>query len=106
MKQGLLTLAMLAMVPFATAQGEGGVLVLGGTGQLGAEVVERLVAKGEAVTVFVRPTSDRARLANFEVDYVVGDLLNDADVAAAFEGRSYRAVVNTVRAPITDVPFL
>jgi uncharacterized protein YbjT (DUF2867 family) len=87
------------------ADPKGGVLVFGGTGQLGAEIVERLVARGEEVTVFVRPTSDRARLAGMAVEYSVGDMLNEADVASAFQGRRYRAVINAVRAPITDVAF-
>jgi uncharacterized protein YbjT (DUF2867 family) len=87
------------------ADPKGGVLVFGGTGQLGAEIVERLVAGGEKVTVFVRPTSDRARLAGMVVEYSVGDMLNEADVASAFQGHSYRAVINAVRAPITDAPF-
>jgi len=87
------------------ADPEGGVLVFGGTGQLGAEIVGRLVAGGEAVTVFVRPTSDRSRLAGMAVEYSVGDMLNETDVASAFQARRYRAVINAVRAPITDIPF-
>ena len=84
---------------------EGGVLVFGGTGQLGAEIVQRLVAAGDDVTVFVRPTSNRQRLAGLTVTYVVGDMLNAADVANALQGGDYRAVINAVRAPITDIPF-
>lgn len=34
------------------------VLVFGGTGHLGAEIVERLVARGDRVTVFTRPGSE------------------------------------------------
>jgi uncharacterized protein YbjT (DUF2867 family) len=83
----------------------GGVLVLGGTGQLGARIVQLLLDAGETVTVFVRPASNRTRLEGLEVAYVVGDLLNERDVAAAFEGGVYRVVINAVRAPITDTPF-
>ena len=75
-----------------------GILVLGGTGQLGAEVVRLLVAQGEDVTVFARPTSDRSRLAGLELRYVTGDLMNAADVEAAFAAGPYRAVINCVRA--------
>jgi len=82
-----------------------GVLVFGGTGQLGTRVVRLLLEAGEDVTVFVRPTSDRSPLDELAIDYVVGDLLNDADVAAAFESASYRAVIVAVRAPLSTSGF-
>jgi len=87
----------LAGIPGFAAE-RGGILVLGGTGQLGAEVVRLLVAQGEDVTVLARPGSDRSRLAGLELRYVTGDLMNTADVAAAFAAGPYRAVINCVRA--------
>ncbi len=89
----------------AIAQTKGPILVLGGTGQLGAEVVKLLVAKGEDVTVFVRPDSKRDLLAGLKVDYVIGDLVNDADIAAALKAKPYRAVFNTVRVETNDLHF-
>ena len=87
------------------SEARGGVLVFGGTGQLGARIVKRLVNAGDQVTVFARPGSNRGRLEGLDVAYAVGDMLTEADVAAAFQARSYRAVINAVRAPITDIPF-
>lgn len=81
------------------------VLVFGGTGQLGARVVRLLLEAGEDVTVFARPTSDRSLLDGLAVNYVVGDLLNDADVAAAFESASYHAVIIAIRAPLSASGF-
>ncbi len=81
------------------------ILVFGGTGQLGARIVHLLRDAGEDVTVFVRPTSDRSPLDGLGVDYVVGDLLNEADVAAAFESASYRAVIVAVRVPVSVAGF-
>ncbi len=89
--------SLLAGVPGLGAE-RAGILVLGGTGQLGAEVVRLLAAQGEDVTVFARPTSDRSRLAGLGVRYVTGDLMSEADVAAAFAAGPYRAVINCVRA--------
>ena len=85
--------------------GHGSVLVFGGTGQLGAEVVQRLLAAGEDVVVFVRPNSNRKRLAGQQVAYVVGDMLNEGDVASAFQSHKIRAVINMVRAPISEAGF-
>ena len=82
-----------------------GVLVFGGTGQLGARIVKLLLEADQEVTVFARPASNRSRLEGLDVSYAVGDMLNEADVAAAFEKGSFRVVVNAVRAPITDTPF-
>ncbi len=73
-----------------------GVMVFGGSGRLGSEVVSDLLAKGEEVVVFVRPTSDRSRLAGMDVTYVVGDLLDSASVKSAFESHDIDAVINTV----------
>lgn len=81
------------------------VLVIGGTGQLGAEIVQRLVARGHQVTVFVRPSSDRSRLAAWPVEYVTGDLFGDADMAAALKARQYGAVVVALRVMDGDVNF-
>lgn len=79
--------ALFAGAARADDDAPAGVLVFGGTGQLGAEIVRELAAAGQRVTVFVRPTSDRARLAGLAVAYVEGDVLQDADV-----GRALRAV--------------
>lgn len=81
------------------------VLVLGGTGQLGAEIVRQLVGRGEQVTVFTRPGSDRSRLEGLPVAFIEGDLLDAADIDAAFAGRRYDAVISAVRVQTGDVHF-
>lgn len=87
------------------ARGAKSVLVLGGTGQLGAEIVRRSVAAGHAVTVFARPTSDRSRLAGLPVEYVVGDLSSDADLARILGARRYDTVVAALRVEDGDIHF-
>lgn len=77
---------------------DGGVLVFGGSGQLGSEVVKDLVAAGEDVTVMVRPTSSRTRLEGLDVSYVVGDMLSDADMERILTETAYRAIIDTSRA--------
>jgi uncharacterized protein YbjT (DUF2867 family) len=90
------TMLMTAEVDAAAqpAPRDGGVLVFGGTGKLGAEIVKLLVAAGERVTVFSRPSSDRGLLAGLAVDYAVGDMLDEAGVAAAFDAKRYRVVID------------
>ena len=71
-----------------------GVLVFGGTGALGADIVKALLAKGEKVTVFARPSSDHKRLKDLDVAYATGDVLKVEDVLAAAHAGPYRVVVD------------
>jgi uncharacterized protein YbjT (DUF2867 family)/peroxiredoxin len=81
------------------------ILVLGGTGALGAEIAKLLVAQGVRVTVFTRPGSERVRLQRLPVSYVEGDLTREADVAGAFRGRRFHAVISAVRVETGDTQF-
>lgn len=81
------------------------VLVLGGTGALGAEIVKLLVARGDKVTVFTRTASDRSRLRGLPVTYVEGDLTREADVVSAFRGRRFHTVISAVRVQSGDIHF-
>jgi uncharacterized protein YbjT (DUF2867 family) len=87
------TLSLFLWAPLSHAA-DGGVLVLGGTGQLGSEIVKDLVEVGEDVTVLARPTSNRDRLAGVDVTYVIGDILADADMERIFTSTAYRAVID------------
>jgi len=80
-----------AILSTARAQTTGGVLVFGASGSSGSEFIKHLPAT-TPVTAFVRPTSNRDRLSGREVTFVTGDVLNVADVAKAFDGRSFNTV--------------
>ncbi|NKB45187.1 MAG: NAD(P)H-binding protein [Alphaproteobacteria bacterium] len=90
----LLALAFAALP--LQAKANTGVLVFGGTGQLGAEIVMDLRDAGEDVTVFVRPTSDRSQLEPLGVSFVTGDVLTEADVEAALKAGPFRVVVDAL----------
>jgi uncharacterized protein YbjT (DUF2867 family) len=89
-----LAIVVLSSMNATATENDGGVLIFGGTGRLGAPIVKLLVESGEAVTVFVRPTSDRRRLDGLTVNFVTGDLLHADEVAAAFTSRSFHTVVD------------
>jgi len=55
--------------------------VTGGTGMVGSHLVRRLLDEGWRVRALVRPTSDTALLASWDVDLVEGDV---SDPAGAF----------------------
>jgi len=81
------------------------VLVFGGSGGLGSEVVGDLIADGRNVTVFVRPTSDRRRLAGMPVTYIEGDVLVEADVQRALQSQRFDAVVDALGRSEADIEF-
>lgn len=74
-----------------------GVLILGGTGHSGSYVARRLIARGEKVTVLVRPTSDRSRLAGLPITYVVGDAMDPASAQSALEGKHFGVIFETLQ---------
>ncbi|MBM3514828.1 MAG: NAD-dependent epimerase/dehydratase family protein [Alphaproteobacteria bacterium] len=92
-RRGLLSAAAAAAVSPARAS-SGPIIVFGGTGRLGAPIVKLLVAAGEDVTVFVRKDSTRERLTGLAVDYAIGDLTDDASVAAAFDRKSFHIAID------------
>ncbi|MEE8126223.1 MAG: NAD-dependent epimerase/dehydratase family protein [Nitrospirales bacterium] len=61
-------------------------LVIGGTGQLGANLVRALLAQGHQVRVLHRPTSKTFTLNGLEIERVVGDLNDGASLRRACEG--------------------
>lgn len=89
----------------APAESQPRVLVLGATGKLGSDTVKVLLERGYAVTAFVRPSSDRARLQGLDVSYAVGDLTQDADIESAFSKQKYRAVIDCSARRSSDGSF-
>ena len=87
--------AFVTSVSVGAAAQADGALVFGATGQLGAPHVRMLVEKGETVTAFVRPTSDRKRIAGLDINYAVGDLMDGESVMAAVAKAKPRVIIDT-----------
>lgn len=73
-----------------------GVLLFGASQRTGLEVARILTARGDNVTAFVRPSSDRANLEELNVTFVTGDATDADTVDAAFASGSFTAVINTI----------
>jgi uncharacterized protein YbjT (DUF2867 family) len=69
------------------------VLVVGGTGLLGEQVVAELNSRGKRVRALVRPTSDATRLERTGVEIARGDMMDPASLLDAMD--SADAVVST-----------
>jgi uncharacterized protein YbjT (DUF2867 family) len=78
------------------ASGPRDVIVFGATGKLGIEIVRDLRERGDQVTAFVRPSSDRSPLEPLGVTFAVGDVLDPASVKAALRAGRYDAVIATI----------
>ncbi len=80
------------------------ILIFGATRGTGLELTKLLTARGDSVTAFVRPTSDRSGLEPLGVEFIVGDALVADEVQAAFAEGSYRAVITTLGCFRCEVP--
>jgi uncharacterized protein YbjT (DUF2867 family) len=72
---------------------EAPVLVVGGTGFLGRQVVVALQSRGKRVRALVRPASDAAALEQAGVEIARGDMMDPPSLSRAMEGAE--AVVST-----------
>ena len=97
-----LTAAVILLAP--PAHGGDGVLIFGATRNTGLEIAKILVGRGEAVTAFVRPTSNLENLEPLDVDYFVGDALNSDDVHRAIASRKFKAIISTLGSRLGEIP--
>ncbi len=68
----------------------GPVLVVGGTGALGGQVVDALLARGKQVRALVRPRSDASRLEAAGVEIARGDMMDPDSLVACHDRRRRR----------------
>ena len=73
--------------------GDGTVLVVGGTGMLGGQVVDALLSRGKHVRALVRPSSDATRLEAAGAQIARGDMMDLDSLVRAMDGAD--AVITT-----------
>jgi uncharacterized protein YbjT (DUF2867 family) len=73
--------------------GDGPVVVIGGTGMLGGQVVAALLFRGKRVRALVRPKTDAAPLVRAGVEIARGDMMDPASLLRAMDDAD--AVVST-----------
>ena len=61
-------------------------LVTGAAGFLGSHVTRQLVARGDAVRVLMRPSSNNRAISDLPLEYVTGDLRDGASLDRAMSG--------------------
>jgi uncharacterized protein YbjT (DUF2867 family) len=84
-------IAMSEEAPAMTNNGP--VLVVGGTGMLGGQVVTELLSRGKRVRALVRPESHAVLLKQAGVEIASGDMMDPPSLARAMDGAD--AVITT-----------
>ncbi|NKB44026.1 MAG: NAD(P)H-binding protein [Alphaproteobacteria bacterium] len=92
-----LSMVLAAVLGPMSAQAKERVLIIGGAGHSGSAVAKMLIARGDAVTAFVRPTTDRSPLDGLPVDFVVGDAMKANEVAAVLQDKDFTVMFETVQ---------
>ena len=100
----LLTLMAAGVVLTVPVKADDGVLIFGATRNTGLEIAKILVARGEKVTAFVRPTSNLENLEPLGVDYFKGDAVNAEDVHDAIASKDFKAIFSTLGTSRGDNP--
>jgi uncharacterized protein YbjT (DUF2867 family) len=93
---GVLACLTLNLPVPVVAESGGGVFVFGGTRGVGLEIVRQLDAKGVAVTVLVRASSDLTGLKETGAQRVTGDALDPASLEKALASGRFGVAVSTL----------
>ena len=72
------------------------ILVVGGTGRVGSEIVKVLYDDYKDITVLSRSDSNRSRLKGLNIKYLKGDVLLERDMKQVFSDTSYDVVINAI----------
>lgn len=95
-------LSWLSLVTMTTAALADDILIFGATRNTGLETAKILVVRGDAVTAFVRETSDTSALRDLGVALVVGDALQSDTVDAAFAAGPFDSVISTISGSVRN----
>ena len=72
------------------------ILVIGGTGRVGSEIVKVLYDDYKDITVLSRSDSNRSRLKDLNIKYIKGNVLLEEDMQQVFSDVSYDVVINAI----------
>jgi hypothetical protein len=72
------------------------ILVIGGTGRVGSEIVKVLYDDYKDITVLSRSDSNRSRLKDLNIKYLKGNVLLEEDMKQVFSDVSYDVVINAI----------
>lgn len=72
------------------------ILVIGGTGRIGSEIVKELSINHSDITVMSRAKRSKDVLDGYEIKFVKADVLDEKEVARVFQSHKYDVVINSI----------
>ena len=72
------------------------ILVIGGTGRIGSEIVKALTINHSDITVMSRAKRSIDVLDGYEIKFVKADVLDEKGVARVFQSKKYDVVINDI----------
>ena len=72
------------------------ILVIGGTGRVGSEIVKILAEDFKEITVMTRSKSPKKDLDNLDIRFVTADVLKKDQIASVFTEQKYDVVINAI----------
>lgn len=72
------------------------ILVIGGTGRIGSEIVKALTINHSDITVMSRAKRSIDVLDGYEIKFVKADVLDEKEVARVFQSNKYDVVINAI----------
>ena len=72
------------------------ILVIGGTGRIGSEIVKALTINYSDITVMSRAKRSKDVLDGYEIKFVKADVLDEKAVAKIFQAEKYDIVINAI----------
>jgi nucleoside-diphosphate-sugar epimerase len=90
------TLLIVLLLINTVTEAKESILVVGGTGRVGSEIVKILADENKDITVLSRSDNNYSRLKGLNIDYIKGDVLNDKDIERVFLEKEYNVVINAL----------
>jgi uncharacterized protein YbjT (DUF2867 family) len=78
------------------AESSEAILVIGGTGRVGSEIVKALYDDYKDITVLSRSDSNRSRLKDLNIKYLKGNVMLEGDMEQVFSDVAYDVVINAI----------
>ncbi|MDE0743957.1 MAG: NAD(P)H-binding protein [Woeseiaceae bacterium] len=90
------SLLIVLLLINTTIEAKESILVVGGTGRVGSEIVKILSAEDKKITVLSRSNNNYSRLKGLNIDYFKGDVLNEKDIERVFLAKDYDVIINAL----------
>lgn len=90
------SLLIVLLLINTTIEAKESILVVGGTGRVGSEIVKILSAEDKNITVLSRSNNNYSRLKGLNIDYFKGDVLNEKDIERVFLAKDYDVIINAL----------